>query len=552
MKNISVLLLAIILLSTGCRIDQPGIVELHNERGENLAFAGVKVDYEGTSGAKSDANGKFVLRFPKSSLGEKAVCHSITKDGYVVFNTDELMERTVNPEEPLVIVVCRADWFDNLCAKYRNHAEKTIRNHLQEDTEDCRYHLRGKQEELYLRLRAALGIVYRSLYSNLDDLVLSYARVDVSKLCDEEQTIVKLVRKGKLNEAVAAYKDMKLQDVLFEKIRERDSISGSEKHRRAALQAEVDSVYEMLERQMVVMQLDGSLVHLEQCSGIRMNIADADHSNTLWLINTAKFAFDYMGDYEKALQYYNLALKNEESANKQHSKKVADIYSNMGCIYDAVENYDKSLECHKKSLEIMEKIVEPNHYLIASGYNNVGACYIELDDGENALKYLGNAYSIAKKSVVGDDGLFLTICNNLATLFYGMGYRNIPVKYLGEALGWIEAHPEITYSQKVMTYSNVAYVYEQQNDDAKALKYYMDALEVTERAMGDDSSDFAVILLKIAEIYEKTGDSDNAKKNYEQALVVFEETLPAGDTNIREARKGISRLRRAAISRVQT
>ncbi|CAF4956777.1 unnamed protein product, partial [Rotaria socialis] len=60
--------------------------------------------------------------------------------------------------------------------------------------------------------------------------------------------------------------------------------------------------------------------------------------------------------------------------------------------------YSKALEYYEKSLKIREKALPPTHPDLAGSYLNFAACYEKMGDYTAALKALKNAYKIQEKT----------------------------------------------------------------------------------------------------------------------------------------------------------
>lgn len=536
MKNLF-FFLAIILFSSGCRAEQPGVVKEYSESGANTPLSGVSIDFYDAPSVISDTNGNFMLHFPESLSGEWASYRMIKKDGYEIFNIEALKEWVVDPDKPLVIVMCRSDWYDSLFKKYRNNSLKSIAKHLEADRADAeRYRKAGRLNE-YQKISQAIDVVYNGLNISINSCVEDFTLINVHELANDEKTIVRFVREGKLNEAIAVYKDMHLADSLLEKIHIRDEHQPDNPEK---LQSEIDSIYKMLERQMTLMQLDGNLARIFNIAQQRQRIADADHSNSGWVNRTGQFMFDYLCNYDKALHYYDIALKNEEQKYGPEHIRVAEFYSNKAVAYDKIGDYDKALENYKRALVITEKNLSSDHPWVATACNNLGACYLDLEDGENALKYFEKAYIIQKKLPESERPCIISTCNNIAGVYYASDYNYIALKFLKEAMAVHEKYPELTYAEKALTCDNIATVYYDNGDNINALRYYRQELAIVEDTFGSDSPETARVLAKLGQTYDKSGDSVNALKVCERALSICENFYGSYNTKTEEIRKTIS------------
>ncbi|CAF4246249.1 unnamed protein product, partial [Rotaria sordida] len=78
-----------------------------------------------------------------------------------------------------------------------------------------------------------------------------------------------------------------------------------------------------------------------------------------------------MGDYSKALEFYEKAHKIREKAVPPNHPHLASSYNNIGVVYKNMGDYSKALEFYEKAHKIREKALPPNHPDLATSYNNI-------------------------------------------------------------------------------------------------------------------------------------------------------------------------------------
>lgn len=122
----------------------------------------------------------------------------------------------------------------------------------------------------------------------------------------------------------------------------------------------------------------------------------------------------YQGVHEKALYYYELALDNYESINRDapHLHSASDkgkLFNNLAGVYIRMEEYDRAIEYYKTALELINP--EVNIRLSASFYNNLGICYMEKYASEMAFHYFQKALDIRSK--IGDKRGIAQCYNNI-------------------------------------------------------------------------------------------------------------------------------------------
>jgi serine phosphatase RsbU (regulator of sigma subunit)/Tfp pilus assembly protein PilF len=153
--------------------------------------------------------------------------------------------------------------------------------------------------------------------------------------------------------------------------------------------------------------------------------------------------YEDQGDNAKALEYYLKALDIDVSINNQAG--VARHNNNIGLLYRRIGEYDKALEHARKALAAYQLVGDKSGE--AKSYNNLGSAYRYMGDYTNALFYATKAAEI---NLANGNQMSLAI-----------NYGNIGTIYCSIA-------DTITNGSKDSLY-------------ALGLKYYMDALDITER-----------------------------------------------------------------------
>jgi tetratricopeptide (TPR) repeat protein len=91
--------------------------------------------------------------------------------------------------------------------------------------------------------------------------------------------------------------------------------------------------------------------------------------------NNLGLAYKQKDDYDKAIEYYQKALKLDfEQVGPGHTE-VAIRYNNLGIAYEYKGEYDKAIEYYQKALKMGFEQLGPEHPKIAIRFNNLGAAY---------------------------------------------------------------------------------------------------------------------------------------------------------------------------------
>ncbi|WP_438423358.1 CHAT domain-containing protein [Aquimarina macrocephali] len=178
------------------------------------------------------------------------------------------------------------------------------------------------------------------------------------------------------------------------------------------------------------------------------------------------------GEYEKALQYFNMSLNMTLELFEVKHRDMATAYRNIGSVFFSKGEDQKALEYYIKSSQISKALYGENHYDIGTLYGYMGDLYGRKKENENALKYYKKSLDVYK-SLFGEYHLTIArsyasiglvysemICYEDALYYYKKGLKNLQDEYGNE-------HPLITEM-----YLHIADVYYEQQQYEKAIIYY--------------------------------------------------------------------------------
>ena len=192
------------------------------------------------------------------------------------------------------------------------------------------------------------------------------------------------------------------------------------------------------------------------------------------------YSYNNLGDYEKAIQDYDKAIKvNPGKANaynnrgwayyllKQYDRAIQDYdkaikldpefalaYNNRGIAYKNLKQYDRAIQDYNKAVELDPEFNKP--------YNNRGNVYRELDDYERAILEYDKAIEI-------DPGYALAYYNRGRTYYY-LGQYERAIQDFDKS---IELNPDYSY-----TYAWRGYVYENLEQYEDAIQDYSKNIEL--------------------------------------------------------------------------
>ncbi|CAF5143440.1 unnamed protein product, partial [Rotaria sp. Silwood1] len=193
-----------------------------------------------------------------------------------------------------------------------------------------------------------------------------------------------------------------------------------------------------------------------------------------------------VGEPAKAEQLYQILLAKASSDQDR-----AEYNHQLGWVYDDMGEYSKALLYYEKSLDIYKKILSPNDLRLASSYNNIGAVYDNMGEYSKALSYYEKDLEITKKALPPNHPDLAASYNNIGMVYDNMGEYSKALSSYEQSLeiqkiGLPPNHPDLAAS-----YLNIGAVYYNMGEYSKALSSYEQSLEIRKIALPPNHPDLA-------------------------------------------------------------
>lgn len=158
---------------------------------------------------------------------------------------------------------------------------------------------------------------------------------------------------------------------------------------------------------------------------------------TVYLSDLADLSYS-LGEYEKAIKYYELALANDLKSFGEDHLNVAINRNNLGATWDALGQYKKAIGYYEQALVSDLKIYGEDHPDVAIDRNNLGMAWHALGEYKKAIVYLEQALASDLKTYGEDDPRVVTYLNNLGGSWHALGEYKKANAYLEQALAGFE------------------------------------------------------------------------------------------------------------------
>ena len=244
--------------------------------------------------------------------------------------------------------------------------------------------------------------------------------------------------------------------------------------------------------------------------GLELSTAIGDQSGIAIKNGNLGNAYLSLGDYQKAIQYYKKGL--EISTNVGDQSGIASNNGNLGNAYDSLGEYQKAIQYYEKGLELSTAIGDQSG--IASNNGNLGNAYLSLGEYQKAIQYYKKGLEISTN--IGDQSGIAIKNGNLGNAYLSLGQYQKAIRCYEKGLELSTAIGD--QSGIASNNGNLANAYLSLGDYQKAIQYYEKGLEISNN-IGYQSG-IASNNGNLANAYLSLGDYQKAIQYYEKGLEI--------------------------------
>ncbi|CAF4664648.1 unnamed protein product, partial [Rotaria sp. Silwood2] len=250
------------------------------------------------------------------------------------------------------------------------------------------------------------------------------------------------------------------------------------------------------------------------------NKARGDYNHMLGCV------YNGLGEYSKAIKFYERALDIKEKAIPQNLPNLAASYGNIGNVYDSMGEYSKALSSYERSLEIRKIALPPNHPDLAGSYGNIGNVYSSMGEYLKALSYYEKDLEISQRTLPPNHPDFATSYNNIGLVYYNMGEYSKALSSYERSLEIRKIALPPNHPDFAQSYNNIGNVYNNMGEYSKALSSYERSLEIQKIALPPNHPDLASSYNNIGNVYRNMGEYSKALSSYERSFEIQQIALP--------------------------
>ena len=159
---------------------------------------------------------------------------------------------------------------------------------------------------------------------------------------------------------------------------------------------------------------DKAIEYYEKALKSDLKVFGEDHPDVATYRSNLGEAWKAKGEYDKAIEYYEMALKSDIKTFGENHPRVAIRWNNLGEVWRAKGEYDKAIEYYEKALKSDLKTFGENHPNVATYGNNLGTALHANGEYDKAIEYLEKAFSDIQVRLGNDHPYTKTLKANIS------------------------------------------------------------------------------------------------------------------------------------------
>lgn len=244
--------------------------------------------------------------------------------------------------------------------------------------------------------------------------------------------------------------------------------------------------------------------------------------------------YNELGSLYRGISRYDASISSFQHARQLVEKEIgtdsvqyATVLNNMAGTCRLMGHFDDALRLFHMAEQIYARAGEEQSYAYASVLNNMSLVYRELEDLQPAIDYLEKALEIIQTMPNTQQEIAITY-NNLAAMYRQAGNTAKAMQCVDLAMQYFDQCCEqenVHYAAGLNSLAGLLYA---ERDDERALELYQKSAQYTKRFFGENI-EYGITCRNMYWVYERLGKRNEAIEALEKAREIFAQVLGEDD-----------------------
>jgi tetratricopeptide (TPR) repeat protein len=227
----------------------------------------------------------------------------------------------------------------------------------------------------------------------------------------------------------------------------------------------------------------------------------------------------------QAIAMLEVALDARQAHAPENELEIAVARDLLGGLVARAGDLERAIQLYEEALATRVELLGPEHLDVAASLEHLGAAVGNRGDYGRAAELHRQAFEIRERLLGPDDPQLVTSLHNLAVPLRAQGHFREAEQDLLRAARIVESHLGPVHFDTARSYEQLAGLYEQMRDYARALDYQERALRVQRQLYREGPHPVvASTLMSLAIVKAELGQRFEAQRLRDEAMRMYEQT----------------------------
>jgi tetratricopeptide (TPR) repeat protein len=217
-------------------------------------------------------------------------------------------------------------------------------------------------------------------------------------------------------------------------------------------------------------------------------------------------------------------------------QKLWNILNDKLEMLRASNRLPEAIRVAESALELARRAFVDDPGTVAVSYDKLGQLLDQSGDRAAAKPYLLKAHELLEKAQPPDQRALYQSARRLAFSCDNLGQTDEAIRYYEKAIAAGSEMEDLPYTDLGTMLNNIALIFRKSGRQKAAEPYYLHALQIYEKHLGNEHADVASVLNNLGVFYTNERRFTEAEKAHLRALAIREKVHPATHPDIAQSK----------------
>lgn len=228
--------------------------------------------------------------------------------------------------------------------------------------------------------------------------------------------------------------------------------------------------------------------------------------------------YSIKGQYKQALPLFQQSLHIYKQYFGEQAEKVAEVYMSLAILYRSTAAYTLALKYLEQALQIMTQLKGEDYSELYGHYFILGTIHYMMGTYDQALKWMLKAQSFFEQYDIDDMPYLANIHSLIGALYEVKGEYDLGIQHNEKALYYLSKSVAENHPQFGFYYHNMAATYLSKGNLKTAMDYLQKALKIMSDSLGEMHYEVGTCTNTIGVCHLEMGNFEEARQSFQKSL----------------------------------